>query len=68
MISMIKNIVFKWLLLLNTFRLKHGIGADQDFFMLYNWYRKNIQYMNKFYKLTRLTENFNMLALPIADI
>jgi len=22
------------------FRLKHGFGADQDFFMLYHWYKK----------------------------
>jgi len=33
-----------------TFRLKHGISADQDFFMLYHWYRKNKHDMNKFYK------------------
>jgi len=36
-------------------RLKHGIGADQDFFMLYHWYRKNKHDMNKFYKLFRQT-------------
>jgi len=36
-------------------RLKHGICADQDFFMLYHWYRKNKHDMNKFYKLIRLT-------------
>ena len=39
-------------------RLKHGIGADQDFFMLYYWYRKNIHDMNKCYKLTILTVTF----------
>ena len=36
-------------------RLKHSIGADQDFYMLYHWYRKNKHDMNMFYKLTRLT-------------
>ena len=42
-------------------RLKHGIGADQDFFMLYHWYRKNIHDMNKFHKLTRLTVTYLFL-------
>jgi len=36
-------------------RLKHGIGADQDYFMLYHWYRKNKNDMTKFNKLIRLT-------------
>jgi len=39
-------------------RLKHGIGADQDFFMLYDWYRKNKHDINKFYKLSRLTVTY----------
>ena len=37
-----------------SYRLKHGIGADQDYFMLYQWYRKNKHDINKFYKLIRL--------------
>jgi len=32
-------------------RLKHGIGADQNYFMSYHWYRKKKHDMNKFYKL-----------------
>ena len=46
------------------FRLKHGIGADQDLFMLYHWYRKNIHDMNKFHKLSRLTVTYlNLLKI-----
>ena len=48
----------------NYIWLKHGISADQDFFMLYHWYRKNIHDMNKFHKLSRLTFTYlNLLKI-----
>jgi len=69
------NVLLTLCLICVVIRLKHGIGADQDYFMLYHWYRKNKHDMNKFYKLIKtdsypsyFTENIKMLALPVADI
>ena len=57
-------------ILITQYRLKHSIGADLIFFMLYLWYMKEhfIRVMKKGIVRSWLPENFKLLTLPILEI